>query len=315
MMKISVILCTFNRYESLAKALDSVAASTLSNSVEWEVLVIDNNSSDRTRDVVEEFCRRYPGRFRYVFEPRQGKSYALNRAVQEARGDILAFMDDDVTVERAWLQNLTAVLDNGEWAGTGGRTLPAEKFSPPRWLALDGPFSMGGILYAHFDLGDERRELDRAPYGTNMAFRKTMFERYGGFRTDLGPSPSREIPRPNEDTEFGRRIMAAGERLRYEPSAVVYHPVPRDRIRKEYLLTWWFDYGRAAVRETGKRPDIFGIPRYYLSIPKELARTLLVSLRWILAMEPQRRFFLRAQAWYLTGQLVEVYRQSRRKET
>jgi len=314
-MNISVILCTYNRCGTLAKALDSVAASTFSNSAEWEVVVIDNNSSDTTRDVVEEFCRRYPGRFRYVLEPRQGKSHALNTAVREARGGILAFMDDDVTVEQTWLQNLTAPLFNGEWAGTGGRTFPAEKCSTPRWLAFDGPYGMGGILCAHFDLGDEPRELDRAPYGTNMAFRKTMFEQYGGFRADLGPSNSHEIPRPNEDTEFGRRLMAAGERLRYEPSAMVYHPVPLDRIRKEYLLTWWFDYGRAAVRETGKRPDIFGIPRYYLSIPKELAMTLLVSLRWILAMEPQRRFFLRAQAWYLTGQLVEVYRQSRRKET
>ena len=68
-----------------------------------------------------------------------------------------------------------------------------------------------------------------------MAYRKKMFEKYGGFRTDLGPSSDKRIPRPNEDTEFGRRLMAAGERLRYEPSALVYHPVPANRIPKRLL--------------------------------------------------------------------------------
>lgn len=314
-MNITVVLCTYNRSESLRKALESVAASALPSSIEWEVLVIDNNSSDRTSDVVEDSCRRHPGRFRYVFEPSQGKSNALKTAVQEARGDILAFMDDDVTVEPAWLQNLTASLHNGQWAGSGGRTLPAQKFTPPRWLALDGPFSMGGMLYAQFDLGDKPRELDRAPYGTNMAFRKEMFEKYGGFRTDLGPGPSRDIPRFNEDTEFGRRLLAAGERLRYEPSAVVYHVVPQERIRKDYFLSWWFDYGRSSIREVGKRPDILGLPRYYFSIPKGIAGILLVTLQWLFALNPQRRFFLKALVWYMTGQIVEIYRQSRRKET
>src|SRR5208282_2321290 len=92
MLNITVILCTYNRCQSLARALDSVAAQTFSESVEWEVLVVDNNSRDQTRDVAEDFCRRYPGRFRYLFEPRQGKSYALNAGIREARGDILALL-------------------------------------------------------------------------------------------------------------------------------------------------------------------------------------------------------------------------------
>jgi len=185
-MKITVILCTHNRCRSLSHALESVAATTFSDPVEWEVVVVDNNSKDQTRDVIEDYCRRYPGRFRYVFEPHQGLSHARNAGIREARGDVLAFMDDDVRVEPTWLQNLTAALDKGEWVGAGGRTVPANTFTLPDWLALDGSYSMMGILYAHFDLGDKARELDRAPYGANMAYRKEMFEKYGGFRTDLG---------------------------------------------------------------------------------------------------------------------------------
>jgi glycosyltransferase involved in cell wall biosynthesis len=296
----------------LAKALDSVAASALPESVAWEVLVVDNNSSDQTREVVEDFCRRYPGRFRYLFEPVQGKSHALNAGIRAARGEILAFIDDDVTVEPTWLQNLTASLGDNEWAGTGGRILPEHTFSPPNWLALDGPYSMVSILYAHFDLGDKPRELECAPYGTNMAFQKRMFEKHGGFRTDLGPSPNREIPHPNDDTEFGRRLMGARERLRYEPSAVVYHEVPENRIKKEYFLRWWFDYGRARVREAGRRPDVWGIPRYIPSIPKLIGTTLAIrTLQWMCTLNSQRRFFRKCMVWVIAGWIVEMPRVAR----
>src|SRR5271154_1000419 len=141
-MKITIILCTFNRSRSLAKALESAAKSKVPDSVEWEVLVVDNNSRDETCAVVEKLCRQHPGRFRYLFEPRQGLCQARNSGIREAEGDILAFMDDDVTVEPTWLQNLTANLQDGGWAGAGGRILPERDFSPPRWLSLDGPYGM-----------------------------------------------------------------------------------------------------------------------------------------------------------------------------
>ena len=308
-MDITVIVCTYNRCRDLGKTLNSVAASRLPSSVEWEVLVVDNNSNDRTREVVEDFCRRYPGRFRYVFEPQQGKSYALNAAIREALGAVFAFTDDDVAVEATWLQTLTARLHDHEWAGAGGRTFPAQGFSPPRWLALDGTYGMGGVLAAMFDFGSEPRELAVAPYGANMAFRKEMFEKYGLFRTDLGPSPNRAIPRPNEDTEFGRRLMAAGERLRYEPSAIVYHPVVQDRVKKEYFLAWWFDYGRALIREKGRRPPVWWIPRHYLSIPRMIGICLSQRVvRWMCSVDPQRRFSRKCWTWIMAGQIVETYR-------
>src|ERR1700734_3508684 len=144
-MKITIILCTYNRCASLAKALESTAAMTLPGSAEWEVLVVDNNSTDQTREVVEGFHSRYPRHFRYLFEPQQGKSYALNAGVREARGDILAFTDDDVTVEPTWLQNLTAPLKTGECVGTSGRTLPEQSFSPPRWLGGEGRYPLGPL--------------------------------------------------------------------------------------------------------------------------------------------------------------------------
>ena len=305
-MKITVILCTYNRCLTLAKALDSVAASTLPRSVEWDVLVVDNNSHDQTRKVVEDFCQQSPGRFRYLFETKQGKSHALNSGIREARGDVLAFTDDDVAVEPTWLQNLTAGLHNGEWAGAGGRVLAQQTFSPPPWLPLDGPYSMRGML-AMFDLGDKQGRLDQPPFGNNMAFLKSMFEKHGGFRTDMGPCPGSEIR--NEDTEFGRRLLAAGERLRYEPSAIVYHAVPENRLSKPYFLAFWFDHGRASIRELGKKPDIWGIPRRYLTLLKIGALLLQRTLRWLLTLNRKRRFYFKGFAWMTAGEIVEIYRQ------
>jgi glycosyltransferase involved in cell wall biosynthesis len=227
-MKISVILCTYNRCGSLAKALESAAALRLPESIAWEVLAVDNNSKDKTREVIEEYCRRFPQRFRYLFEPRPGKSNALNAGIEAAQGDVLAFMDDDVTVDPMWLKNLTAPLRSGDWAGSGGRILPEKKFVPPQWLSVEGRYALAPL--AMFDCGPVACELTESPFGTNMAFHKKMFEKYGGFRTDLGPRPGSEIR--SEDTEFGRRLLVAGERLYYEPSAVVYHSIPPSRVRK-----------------------------------------------------------------------------------
>ena len=234
-MNITIILCTYNRCQTLAKALASVAAQSLPAGIEWEVLVVDNNSQDQTRDIVEGFGRENPGRFHYLYEPQQGLSNARNAGIQNSRGEILAFMDDDVTVKPTWLQNLTAALHDGEWAGAGGRTLPSQPFSPPDWLSAAESFKWGAILGGLFDLGEKPCELKMAPYGTNMAFRKSMFEKYGGFRPDLDRSAGSMLS--NGDTEFGRRLMIAGERLRYEPLAIVYHPI----LEKRDAKTVFFD--------------------------------------------------------------------------
>ena len=308
-MRVTVIVCTYNRAVYLRKMLESIVVSVLPNSVSWEVLIVDNNSSDQTPQVAEEFATRYPGRFRYIFESNQGKSNALNSGIRSSDGDVIAFVDDDVKVDSAWLWNLRKPLDGNAWAGVGGRTLMAEAFSPPRWLLLSGTHNLAGILAAVFDFGENPRELDWAPYGANMAYRRTMFEKYGMFRSDLGPSVDRRIPRPNEDTEFGRRLMAAGERIRYEPLALVYHPVIRERIRKDYFLTWFFDFGRATVREAKRRPDILGIQRRYWAIAKIGSVKLMPhALRWMLNPHPAKRFFRKCIVWKFAGQIAEVYR-------
>jgi len=306
-MHITVILTTYNRCQTLATTMDSVAASMLPDSVKWEVVVVDNNSSDQTHEFVKHFSCRHPGRFRYVFEPKQGVSHARNAGVREARGDVIVFVDDDVTAGPMWLQNLTAALSDSQWAGAGGRILPERAFSTPRWLALEEKYALAPLPV--FDLGPEAGQLAEPPFGTNMAFRKAMFEKYGAFRTDLDRCGTDLLS--NGDTEFGRRLLDAGERLRYEPSAVIYHPVVESRLRKKYFLAWWCGKGRSDIREFGIPPGAeccWGIPLYMF---RRLARW---TLCWMVAVEPSRRFSCKRKVWGLVGQIVESYRQRQMAE-
>jgi len=303
-MKVTAIICTYNRWQTLRRALESVAASKLPAEWTWDALVVDNNSTDQTREVVAEFCRQDPERFRYLFEARPGKSNALNAGIQHARGEILAFVDDDVTVEPTWLANLTAVFADDSWAGAGGPILPPVGFARPEWLSPTGKHLLAP--FALFNPRPNPGELDEPPWGTNMAFRRSMFEKYGGFRADLGPSPGSGVR--NEDTEFGRRLLAAGERIFYAPSAVVYHSVPEERLQQRYHLAWWSAHGRADVREFGIPPGIclFGIPLHLFG------RVIILSFRWMLTLGPSRRFAFKRSLWCTFGAIKECFQQSRR---
>lgn len=306
-MDISVVVCTYNRCQVLATALESIAQSTLPGSISWEVVVVDNNSSDQTPEIVKNLCQQHPGRFRYVFEPRPGKSYALNTGVLQSQGAIIAFADDDTTVELTWLDRLTAPLRCGDWSGSGGPVILQWSCPRPTWLTKDATLAPLAGLNPDRLAGEISEPI---LYGGNLALRRTMFESYGGFRTDLGPSPNRETPRPNEDTEYVRRLLLAGERLFYEPSAVVFHPVPASRLRKSYFLNWWFDKGRADFLIYGVSPEMKwragGIPVSFL---RRIARW---TVSWAIALEPSERFSNRVKVQWLLGNIVEARRQSRK---
>jgi glucosyl-dolichyl phosphate glucuronosyltransferase len=279
----------------------------LPESIQWEVLVVDNNSVDRTKEVVQEFSRSSPPRFRYLFEQMQGKSYALNTGIRESKGDILAFTDDDVIVDPSWLMNLISpLLGQSEWAGVGGRVLPDRNFCPPPWLPREGGYPLGPL--AMFDMGLKSIELAEPPLGNNMAFRKEAFDKHGGFRTDLGPCPGNEIR--GEDTEFCQRLLDAGERLGYEPSAVVYHAVSESRLREDYFLAWWFDKARANVRAFGLPP---GAKWRVAGIPLVAMRHLAVwAVRWLISSNPSRRFSCKVNVWTTAGKITECWYVSRR---
>lgn len=300
-MNVSVILCTFNRCATLNQALESVLASEMPDSTTWEVLVVDNNSTDQTREVVENVRVRYPKKVRYLFEGTQGLSRARNAGIECAQGDVIVFVDDDVIVDRGWLRALTSLFLDGRWSGGGGPVLPRWTQKPPKWLP--GPSRYGLAPLAMFDPGLPAGPLQEPPFGANMAFRREMFAKYGGFRTDLGRCGSNMLS--NEDTEFGKRLLTGGERLGFEPVAVVYHPVQANRLRRSYFLAWWYDKGRSDIREFGVPPSrwaVAGIPVRFMR------RAAAWMFRWLGSANPRKRFAAKLTVWSTLGVMEECYR-------
>src|SRR5207302_851379 len=124
----------------------------------------------------------------------------------------------------------------------------------------------------------------------NMAFKKEVFDVHGRFRTDLGRAGKGMLS--GEDTEFGRRVMAAGGQLRYEASALTYHPVKEYRVTQQYFLEWWFNKGRSDAREFGIQPKT----KHLFRIPLRLFGGLVLgSARWMIAVEPSHRFICKLQ--------------------
>jgi glycosyltransferase involved in cell wall biosynthesis len=306
-MNITVIVCTYNRCETVTKALDSLAAQNIPESIKWDVLIVDNNSSDKTREVLERYCSQYPNRFSYIFEAKQGLSHARNAGIEKARGQILAFTDDDAIVEPDWLWNLTSSLESGEWAGAGGRIIPVWSGEIPDWLSRDDVLNIG--TFGGFDMGPEAGALARPPYGGNVAFRREVFEKYGRYRVDLGRSANNLQGR--EDIELANRLFARDERLRYEPKAVIQHPVTESRMKKSYVLRWSYWEGRSEIADVGPllaKWSILGVPIYLF---RRLVRWKLQSL---ICLDPRQRFFCERNMWRVAGYIVACYKESQRRD-
>ena len=210
-----------------------------------EIIVADNNSGDDTKRVVEKYVSQFPERIKYLFEPRQGKSYALNRGIQEAKGDILAFTDDDVLVDPYWLAHLVECFEKYGCDGVGGRVVPVYPDQTPQWIR-DNSVKLAGIVVVA-DYGEETKPYGKPmdPFiGSNYAFKRKVFNDCGLFRVDLGPG-ARAM---GEDTELIERLSAKGYSLYYCGAAVVRHPVDLGRLRLDYIAKWHMALGRFAAR-------------------------------------------------------------------
>ena len=273
-MKFSIIIPTYNRADELRETLASMAR--LKPAGDWEVIVADNNSRDHTKIVAEETAKTFPVALRYLFEPEQGRSAALNAGIRAARGQIIVTTDDDVRVEPNWLDAAAGALDALGCDYVAGKVLPCWGRPRPAWLPDRG--GRHWAVIALLDYGDEPIELGkRAPLGVNMAFRRDCFARAGLWDNRLGRKAGTLLGQ--EVREWRLRAGAAGLRGFYAPGMMVRHVIPAERLTKRYFRRWFYWHGvsRAmlyqqtrinmeAPEETtldySQVPHIAGVPRY-----------------------------------------------------
>lgn len=291
-MKYSIVIATYKRAADLRDTLESLA--TLQADGPWEVVVVDNNSPDNTRAVVEEAARTFPVDLRYLFERQQGRSPALNTGIGAARGDIIVTTDDDVRVPADWLNRAAEGLERLSCDYVGGRVMPIWGGPRPDWLPNHGGKQWAVI--ALLDYGPAPIEFGtRVPLGVNMAFTRQAFAKAGLLDPDTGRRAGTLLGQ--EVREWCIRARKAGVRGFYVPEMTVEHIIPAERLTKSYFRRWfyWRGISRARLYERSgldmeapeqttldfaRVPHVFGTPRYlYGKAGRALGRWISATLR------------------------------------
>ena len=273
----TVLIATCNRARLLDRTLASIRELRAAPGRAWEVIVVDNNSADDTRAVVERHTRDYPVPLTYLFEARQGRSSALNAGIAASRGTVIAMTDDDVLVDPGWLDAACDALlapEDRSIAYAGGPVTPLWESPPPSWLDLSRGDLWGTIAIQDHGAAPFVYEGEKkVPLGANMAARRSLFDAVGAFRADLGRTTGKRVL-GQEVPELLARARAAGLRGVYLPAMRVRHHVPTARLTRQYFRRWWFGKGasRAALEENRPvtelgvnlqtAPHLFGVPRY-----------------------------------------------------
>lgn len=244
----TVLICTYNRAALLRDTLAALQVMTAPPDCRVDIVIVDNNSRDDTRAVVEAFTegQRFP--VRYLLETQQGKSFALNTGLRHSHGDVLALTDDDVLPAAHWLTRIVDAFRRHDVTFVFGKVLPRWSTTPPPELLTERAQHIWGPL-ALLDYGDAVMHYDLAtagqglPIGANLSFSREALEAVGGWRTDLGKVNNTLIS--GEDHEIFMRLRRH-DRYRgvYDPSVWVRHYVPADRLTRKYFRRWFYWSGK-----------------------------------------------------------------------
>jgi glycosyltransferase involved in cell wall biosynthesis len=199
---------------------------------DWEILVIDNNSTDDTRDLVEKAADTALVKTRYLLERKLGLSHARNAGIDKARGEIVLFIDDDALAEADWLSRMLQAFEDPEVAAAGGPVRPQWETERPSWLP-EKWLSYLSIEEFSDLLATKEFTNQRSPVGTNMAYRKTSLGKDIRFPTALGRKGTNLIS--NEEVVLCREVLANGGVIRFVPQAVVYHQIASERVTKRWF--------------------------------------------------------------------------------
>lgn len=298
---LSVVICTYNRAASLAETLDSVNACDLPTGCDVELVLIDNNSNDDTAAVCDRFAPGARMPFRRVLETAQGLSFARNRGIREAKGDVIIFTDDDVLVNATWLT--AYATEFGEFGAecAFGRVHPEWRGTRPDWF-----HNWLRPAYALLDYGDERFVVTTTQhefFGANFAVRRQLLVDMGGFDVKLGRTKGKLFI--GEETRVFLELIRRNARIVYNPAIEVHHVIEERRKEKAYMFRYYHDTAESlvyAALQAPARRRVFGIPASRLSeivafhlrfLPTTARLALRGDKGGVFAMRLQRRRYSR----------------------
>jgi len=239
----------------------------------WELLVVNNNCMDNTREVVASYEAHLP--LRLLFEPKQGLSHARNLAIQEAQGDVILWTDDDVLVDEKWMLEYTAGIQRHPNAAFfGGPVEPWFEATPPKWIKEN--LEIFATAFAYHNLGFEEQKLIQVqdlPFGANMAVRKKA---YNGVRYDPSLGRIGAMIISGEETQIFKHFLSSGLSGVWLPKAHVKHFVSKERLTRKYLSSYYQGYGRMLVRiENFSEQNLIRISRVPIRLIRSFMREYL----------------------------------------
>jgi len=294
--KFSIIICTYNREKLLPLALDSILTQTLDPG-SFELILIDNNSSDSTPEIFSVFCSKNKHiNTAYFTESKQGLSHARNRGIAEARGDIITFMDDDALLAPDFCgQCVDFFSEHPEVNAIGGIILLKFMNDKPYW---HNPFLSS--LLGYFNPGKKEKPFRRTYFrGSNMTFRLSLFKSFEPFNTELGRVGKNMAG--SEEKEIFYRLRDANEEIWFTPRAVVHHLVPEERCGVDFIKK----QGIGAGQSQRQMVLIKGKMALVKSIISELIKwfiSLMIALFYVLTLRPRIGIILlRFRFWISSG--------------
>lgn len=285
-MKLSIIIATYNRAESLIRALNSIAEQGADPSL-WEAVVVNNNSTDNTAQAVEEFISAHKElNLRLVAEPKQGLSNARNGGIAAAKGAILAFVDDDQTLVPTFVQSYIDFFDTNPCAMVaGGAVIPQYQHSYPQWMPALLEQMIANPIAERASVSTFKR--GRIPAGGNMVFRREIFDRYGLFNPKLGRNGKSLIG--GEESDLFARLRREGVALYFVPKAAIYHHIPDAKLTVEYIERLSLNVGKSKrLRAEADGKLCFLIVKESL---KQVA-TYLIAAGYLICLKPKKAHFL-----------------------
>ncbi len=299
-MQLDIILPTFNRQELLKRTLASILAADAPSGMDVRVTVVDNNSKDQTKQIVEEFKPGFAGRLTYLFEGRAGKSFALNSGIAATTGELVGMIDDDEEIDKGWLLRAHSAFIENDIDFIGGPYVPRWGAERPAWLPMDYLGVIGWV-----DSGDEVR-----PYGAdfpgilmggNIVIKRSVLSKAGPYSTRLGPTA--KLLLRGEDDDMYHRLLAIGARGLYLPDLIVHHFIPAERLTKRYFRRWclWRGVGMGMLDRQHPQavPYLFGVPRWLYGRAARgfVGKATALPLR----TQPDRAFSNELAVWDLAG--------------
>jgi len=265
-LDISVVVCSYNRADSLVEAIESIV-DLETHDFTYEIVVIDNASTDHTKDAVQQVAKKSACPIRYVMESQPGVSFARNRGVQESESTWIAFFDDDELAEPDWLLQLIAAAEKHQVKCVGGGVRlkfsgGCERILRP-WVRVMFGCTQG--------LTAELYDGKRVPGGGNMLVHKDVFEKIGLFRTDLIEG--------GEDTDLYHRMKRAGFEAYHAPLAVIHHQIPTSRLGPKYLCSVSMRMGSHIAR---REFENYGRLKFSLVVLSRLLQTSLLHVPQLL---------------------------------